>query len=391
MRDDDSASRFSQAAPCRLVIFGANGVFGRRIIKGLATLDGLQIGAVCRTKQQAIALTQEFRPSVSPLWGDVHCWSEVRSLMDGAHAVFHCAGPFSAHPLHPLRLALEHGLHYADLGDDPRYLETAAQLMASHPLIDRIVICGASSLPSMTSLLTRIAESRYGPVERISIRMFIGNQNPKGKGIIEYLIHALRHPFQAMRNGASTPARTWSKSSTYASPFDRRQHPFSLIESPDDHFLPRWFKATDVSFQVSLEFSWIHHVICLIGLLQRITPQWIDPLWTTLLFRGHPLLLSHFGSTLGWLEVTTTHRDGSDLVTHCQQFSAGDDGQKIPSFPLITIGRALAGQLPCQTRTVTRFMDLLSIEQFLTEIRAAGIEYHVGRPISEDSRQPARQ
>jgi len=97
------------------------------------------------------------------------------------NAIFHCAGPFSTPPLlHPLSVALEEGLDYADLGDDPTYLNKTNEFFATASHEGRLAICGASSLPSMTSLLVALGTWKFGPIEKIDIHVFIGNRNPKG-------------------------------------------------------------------------------------------------------------------------------------------------------------------------------------------------------------------
>ena len=102
----------------RVVVFGANGVFGRRTLRRLSSISTLELGAVCRTKEQALLLTKTLGPRVTPLWGNVHRLEDVQALSRGAQAIFHCAGPFSMQPLYPLTVALEDDLDYADLGDD---------------------------------------------------------------------------------------------------------------------------------------------------------------------------------------------------------------------------------------------------------------------------------
>ena len=361
----------------KLIVFGANGVFGRRTLRRLSILPELEIGAVCRSKEQANALAKEIGYNVIPLWGDVYNIHDVRSLSQGTQAIFHCAGPFSSQPFHPLSVALENGLDYADLGDDPTYLKKASQILASAAPEGRMTICGASSLPSMTSLLAALASSAYGSIEQINVHVFIGNRNPKGWGAIQYLIHALRFPFHAMKAGEQVPEWSWSGFHEFRNTFSSSIFPFSRIESPEDHFLPKWFGVRDMEFWVSLQFSWIHHVIKSISKIQKFTPASFDSAWVNLLFNAHPVFLKSFGSQLGWLHMTTTHQTLNGLQIVHQQFSADEDGQRVPSFPLTIIGKILAGRLRRPTQSVTRFIDLLTPEEFLNELRVEGVNYHI--------------
>ncbi len=364
-------------SPIRLLVFGANGVFGRRTLRRLSLLPELEINAVCRSKDQALALAKSIGPTIVPLWGNVHNCGDVRTLSRGMHAIFHCAGPFSTQPLHPLTVALEEGLDYADLGDDPSYLKITSEILATASHDGRLAICGASSLPSMTSLLAALAKSKYGPIEEIDIHVFIGNRNPKGWGAIQYLIHALRHPFLAMREGTQVTERSWSGFHYFRNDFDSSIFPFSRIESPDDHFLPRWFEPKAVAFWVSLQFSWIHHFIKCIRTIQRVSPAALDSGWVNLMFYSHPLFLKSFGSSLGWLNMTTTHQTSNDLQIVRQQFSSQTDGQLVPSFPLTVIGKILSGILPRPAKRIIRFIDLLTPQEFIDELHTEGVDYHI--------------
>jgi nucleoside-diphosphate-sugar epimerase len=109
----------SGSNPKRILIFGANGVFGRRTLRRLSTIQNLELRAVCRFQEQANQLADTFGPRVIPLQGNVNNLGQVRMLSKGVDAIFHCAGPFSRQPLYPLTVALENDIDYADLGDDP--------------------------------------------------------------------------------------------------------------------------------------------------------------------------------------------------------------------------------------------------------------------------------
>lgn len=71
--------------------------------------------------------------------------------------------------------------------------------------------------------------------------------------------------------------------------------------------------------------------------------------------------------------MTTTHQ-----TSNGQQFSADEDGQRVPSFPLTVIGKILAGTLPpSPAQRITRFIDLLTPREFINELRTEGIDYQI--------------
>ena len=274
--------------------------------------------------------------------------------------------------MNPLEIAIERGLDYADLGDDLTYLRSAAERLSQVDISNRIVVLGASSLPSMTSFLVRMAESRLGLVDSIEAILFIGNQNPKGRGPIAYLMHSLRTPYQALRGGKRVFQQAWQEISYEKSPFEAKPAPFSSIESPDAFFLPQWFNVKDVSFRVSLEFAWVHRVISGIKIVQPMLPSSFDRFWVNSLYFGHPMT-RRLGTKKGWLQVTA--RRTGYRKSFIQRYVAWDEGQKIPSFPLNLIGRILAGEVKTAKRSGTRLTEIISTDQFLVELEKEGILY----------------
>jgi hypothetical protein len=224
-------------------------------------------------------------------------------------------------------------------------------------------------------LLAYLAQVRFGKIEQIDVHVFIGNRNPKGWGAIQYLIHALRHPFLATVGNKQVPTGSWSAHHDFRNVLNSTMYPFSRIEAPEDHFFPMWFGAQRVAFWVSLQYRWVHRMIQLIKSVQRISPSWLDPMWVNLLFYGHPIFLKQFGSTQGVLHVTTAHSTTEGPQTIEQHLYATDEGQRVPSFPLTIIGRIIAGELPRPTNGATRFIDVLSPHDFLKQLAVEGISY----------------
>lgn len=222
----------------------------------------------------------------------------------------------------------------------------------------------------MTSFLVKMAESRLGSVDSIEINLFIGNRNPKGRGPIEYLLQSLRPPSQTLRGRKKVLTRAWEDCSFEKNPFETRPAPFSLMESPDDYFLPRWFNVKSVSFRVSLEFGWIHRVIFMIKAMQPLLPPSFDQFWVNSLYFGHPLMRG-LGTKKGWLQVSA--RRDSHLQSFVQRYVAPHEGQKIPSFPLTLIGRILAGEVEGAKRSGTRLTEIISTDVFLVELQKEGI------------------
>lgn len=151
------------AAKKRVVVAGSRGVFGSLLVQELtgaydviattrATLDLGDVDAVARAAQNAFA--------------------------------FVCAaGPFQQLDRRIVRAVVESGAHWLDIADDERWffdLLDDRQLDALARERGVAVMPGLSTLPAISSALVR----RMGAPERVTITLFIGNDNAKGAAAI---------------------------------------------------------------------------------------------------------------------------------------------------------------------------------------------------------------
>ncbi|MGZ8781502.1 MAG: hypothetical protein ACXW31_16425, partial [Thermoanaerobaculia bacterium] len=151
------------AAKPRVVVAGARGVFGSLLVEELRdaydvvpttrdTLDLADVGAVAR-------------------------------IARGAYAFACAAGPFQMLDRAIVRAVVDAGAHWLDIADDERWF---FDLLDDHALEARArelgvaVIPGLSSLPAISCALAR----RAMPAERVTITLFIGNDNRKGAAAI---------------------------------------------------------------------------------------------------------------------------------------------------------------------------------------------------------------
>lgn len=148
----------------RIIVAGSRGVFGSLLVNELR-LRGYDVVAPARD-------TLDLR--------DVEAVSRVTR---GAFAFACAAGPFQQLDRAIVRAVVEAGAHWLDIADDERWFFDLLDDRALDALARQrgvAVISGLSTLPAISGALVR----HVLPSERVTITLFIGNDNPKGAAAI---------------------------------------------------------------------------------------------------------------------------------------------------------------------------------------------------------------
>lgn len=147
----------------RIVVAGSRGVFGTHLVEAL------------RDRYEVIATTRDTL--------DLRDVAAVRRAADGAFAFACTAGPFQRLDRAIVRAVVDAGAHWLDIADDARWFfdlvdDRALDAFARERNV--VVMPGLSTLPAISCALAR----RVLPAERITITLFIGNDNAKGAAAI---------------------------------------------------------------------------------------------------------------------------------------------------------------------------------------------------------------
>ena len=151
------------AAKRRVVVAGARGVFGALLVEEL------------RDAYDVVATTRDEL--------DLSDVDAVARAARGAYAFACAAGPFQTLDRRIVCAVVDAGAHWLDIADDERWFfdlldDRVLDALARERGV--VVIPGLSSLPAISCALAR----RVMPAERLTITLFIGNDNPKGAAAI---------------------------------------------------------------------------------------------------------------------------------------------------------------------------------------------------------------
>lgn len=299
----------------RVAVIGGTGVFGSRLVT-LLRRDGHEVivcsrgggrtGVPPRTPEylgqdeagvRFLRLNRE--GDLGPLW-------EV-----APQAVVDAAGPFHGYGADPYRLAracIGRGVHYLDLADDAGFCAGIAALDAGARAAGVIALSGVSSVPCLSSAAVAARVAGMDEVDTISCAILPGNRAPRGRAVVESILHQAGTPFAVVVDGVEERVRSWSGPLrlTLASGMARQGW---RIEVPDQRLFPAAFAARTVEFRAGLELAAMNRGLAALSWLRG----WLGfgmPGWLVSAVLAGAKMLGPFGTDTGGMVVSVTGRVG---------------------------------------------------------------------------------
>ena len=350
----------------RVVVLGATGVFGSRIVARLAHDERFELLLAGRR----VSPLEDLRTSM----GD----ARMRACMlDTAAAdfpvmlaalrpqlVIHAAGPFQGQDYRVAEACIDAGSDYIDLADGRDFVSGFSRLDERARSAGRLLVSGASSVPALSSAVVDALLPRFGTIESIEHAINPGNRTPRGDATVASILGYCGSPIRLWRNGRWDTAHGWMDGRRQWFPFGYRR--VGICDIPDLELFPaRYPQARSVIFRAGLELPLLQWATWGMGMLVRLG-----------LIRdlaGHAPALRRmsewfvrFGSDVGGMAVELRGTDGQGRPLHlCWWLDAGaGDGPQVPVTPAIVLARRLAdglvgarGAMPC--------MGLLALEQIV--------------------------
>ncbi|MFQ1701797.1 DUF4166 domain-containing protein [Loktanella agnita] len=286
----------------KIVVLGGYGVFGSRLVR-LLIRDGHDVVIAGRVIAQAQALAREV--GAAPLQVDRQ--GDLTPLWAMApDAVVDAAGPFHAYGADPYgfaRACIARRVHYLDLADDADFCAGITALDAAARAAGVFVLSGVSSVPAISSAAVAALAEGAAEVDMISSAILPGNRAPRGRAVVESILHQAGRPMVVSMDGVPVPVRSWSRPAR----FDLGQGMVRrgwMIAVPDQRLFAGAFKARTVLFHAGLELALMNWGLALLSWLRLRVPVGLV-LWAA-------KLLAPFGTNAGGMSVAVTarYRDG---------------------------------------------------------------------------------
>ncbi len=349
----------------KVVVLGGYGVFGARLVR-LLVRDGHDVVVAGRSGDKAAKLAAELgaQPLIVDRQGDL---AGLWAL--GPDAVVDAAGPFHAYGDDPYafaRACVVQGVHYLDLADDPAFCAGIGVLDDAAKAAGVFVLSGVSSVPAISSVAVEALAEGALEVDTISSAILPGNRAPRGKAVVESILHQCGCPFDVTIDGAKVPVRSWSRPDR----FDLGQGMIRkgwMIEVPDHRLFAGTFGARTVLFRAGLElpimnyglaaFSWVR------GKLGFGIPDWFVRLMLWL-----AKLLWPFGTDEGGMFVAVTARYPEGWQRRVWRLVArAGEGPFIPAVAARVVLRDAAA-IAAGARPAVAMVSLAAIEAGMADL-----------------------
>lgn len=303
----------------RVAVIGGTGVFGSRLVT-LLERDGHEVivcsrgggrtgvppwtpGYLGKNEDGVRFVRLDRSGDLGPLW-------EV-----APQAVVDAAGPFHGYGADPFRLAkacIARGVHYLDLADDAGFCAGIAALDPQAKAAGVVALSGVSSVPCLSSAALAVLVAGMEEVDTISSAILPGNRAPRGRAVVESILHQAGTPFASVVDGVAEQVRSWSGPVKFAlAPGMVRQG--WRIEVPDQRLLPAAFGARTVEFRAGLEVSVMNRGLAVLSWL-RGRLGFGMPAWLVSAVLLGAKVLAPFGTDQGGMVVSVTGRVGGAWV-----------------------------------------------------------------------------
>lgn len=364
-----------------ILVIGATGVFGSRLVERLALTSETTILVGARSPKgidhliarlSALELKGTLRPCV--IDRERVTAADLRAL--GAHIVVDAAGPFQGQDLQLPEAAIAAGCHFIDLADARDYVARFASLNESARRAGVLAVCGASSTPAIShAALDSFARDLCEPGE-VAVYITPGNRAPRGLSVVRAILSYVGRAVSVFEHGRFRDRPGWSL-------LHRRRLTglsmrwFSLCETPDLDLIPaRFVSVKTARFYAGLELGVLHCGLWTLSWLVRMR------LLRSLSSLAAPLhwiasRFEKFGTDRGGMLVEASGSDaqGNCAIAQWGLVAEAGDGPFIPTLPALALIRKLV-QGAEATVGAQACVGLLSIEEIVREFDGLGIRAH---------------
>ncbi len=364
------------------LVLGGYGNFGARICRALAGDTNIRLLVAGRSSASAQALAATLGGGAQGMALDHTAPGLAQALRSHAVGlVIHTAGPFQAQAYAVAQAAAEAGAHYIDLADGRRFVcDFPAALHATFTAAGRTAVCGASTVPALSSAVVDHLCAGWQRIDSIDTCIAPAQRAPRGQATLAAVLSYCGEAIPVWEGGRWQPRRGWARPTTVR--FQRlRPRLAAVCDIPDLELLPAHYRvAQRVDFRAALEVGLAQRAFAAIaalrawGVLRR--PERLAGLM-------HRMggVFDFLGTPLGGMVVRVAGADAHGAPRRRAWHIAADNdhGPEIPCMAAILLARQLAhGEalptLPMGAHTST---SLLRLEAFAPEFAKWGMQTDV--------------
>lgn len=360
----------------KTLVLGGYGNFGARICRALAGDSRIELliagRDLRRAEMLAVAIGGDARGVAIDLDG-ADFPAELQRL--GVQLLIHTAGPFQQQGYRVAEAAARSGAHYVDLSDGRRFVcDFPAALDTAFRAAGRTAVCGASTVPALSSAVVEHLAAGWQRIDAIDICIAPAQTAPRGRATLAAVLSYCGEPVPVWTGGAWRTLRGWA--GLQRIDFARlRPRLGGLCDIPDLEIFPARYRVTQrVMFRAALEVGLAQRVFAFLACLRavRLLPRLT--LFAGLL-NATARALDFMGTALGGMVVRVEGLDADGRPSRRAWHIAADDdhGPEIPCMAAILLARRLAHEPAALSAGAFTAAGLLTLDDFTPEFARWGM------------------
>jgi len=362
----------ASAGTKRVLIIGAAGNFGHRLVRRLADEPGITLIIAGRRSAPLWALARETGiADVLVIDRDDLCVAQVSEL--AVDVIVDASGPFQLMRPRVIEVAIGAGVHYIDLADSREFVAAITRFNEAARHAGIAVIAGASSTPALSHAVVDHLVHEWQGIDEICATISPSNRQPVGLAVVRAILSMVGQPVRVFQDGEWVIRRGWGMQRAITFP-DVGERYASLVDTPDlDLFVSRYRPQLSAHFEAALGLPLQHWILALLAQLVR----W--RLLRSLLPLAWPLhwlanKLRFIGKDCGAMQVRVSGRDAQDqpVVATGQLTATGETGPNVPVLACIALLRKLR-DAELSYCGATACVGLLELSDFAEDFTALGI------------------
>lgn len=261
------------------VVLGGCGAVGRNTVKALAEsklFNEVVLADINREAGEALAAELGEEVTFRPF--DASEGLSCRKAIDGADLVVNCVGPFYKTVKTILTAAIESGINYVDVCDDPDVTVEILEMNNAAQEAGITALIGMGASPGITNLLAKfISDHLLDETDSINIFHTHGGEPFEGPGVIGHRFHCMSIDIPMFLNGELTTVRYFEEDGmalrqTFDFPVIGKNIPLFPYPHPEQITLPAYIKVKNVTNKGSvlpIEYYVLTSELCRLGLTGR--------------------------------------------------------------------------------------------------------------------------
>jgi hypothetical protein len=354
----------------KILLVGATGTFGRRLLRNLLRVEGVYVLAASRNKGRADALVREVAAETAASAAEGVAFDRDHNAAAQLAAikpwlVIDASGPFQGAGYGFARAIVAAGAHYIDLADGTDFLTGFAAAMNGASLAaGRVALSGASSTPALSVAVVEKLTTGWRRIDSVDVAIVPDGVGEVGDSVARAVLSYAGESVPQFREGQQQTATGWSGGEAIHVPGLGRRR-VAPVDTVDAVLMTERFKVTSrVRFLAGLQSGLEMGGVRLLSWLraQRFVPK-LTPLAKVLPLGRH--LTRLMATDRGGMRVAATGIDETGAwqqVEWCLVAREGC-GPNIPGLPAVAAVRALlAGNFAPGAKLATE-IGLAAIER----------------------------